>query len=323
MKNVGSTRNFLPVCLAIAAFLLLCSAALSAQESLMGRPPNVPADYVITPYGYFHPSCVHFVAEGNTLLPDGRIQHPDGAIDPASVCQYPHYTSKGQMVPLDNRRLSAARLPEINGWLEAVWVTTTSSYHKISATWPVPPAPKANDGQTLFFFPGFEDQNDVVSIVQPVLQWGPSAAGGGYYWAAASWNCCISNGSYVSPLIDVSSGDTMLGTITSNCKAGKSYCATWNIKSEDKTSGASTTLKKSPADGQTWNWAFGAVSEDYGVVQCSDFPNDSSLTFTVTLEGQRGKVISNPAWTGWETSDPSPQCSYGQEESATQETVEY
>ena len=72
------------------------------------------------------------------------------------------------------------------------------------------------------------------------------------------------------------SGDTILGTITPTCKTKKNYCATWNVVSKDMTTGKKTTLAKTAADGQIWNWAFGAVSEDYGVVQCSDFPDDSS-----------------------------------------------
>jgi len=290
----------------------------------MQRPSNVPTNYVTTPFGYFNPSCVYLVAEGDTLLPDGSIQHPDGSVNPASICNYPHYTSTGEIVPLDSKALDKTRPPEISGWLEYVSVTTTTAYGKISATWTVPPSPESNDGQVLFFFPGLEDIDHVVSIVQPVLQWGDNGYFGGAYWTFASWNCCISNGAWFSSPIDVNAGDTLLGGINSNCKPGGESCTTWNIESEDKTNDTQTELKQSPADGQTWNWAFGAVSEDYYLVQCSDFPNDSSLTFTVTLFNQDQKVISNPSWTGTQLiSNPNPACNYATETSATQETVEY
>ena len=212
----------------------------------------------------------------------------------------------------------------INGWLEFISARTNESYGKIAATWAVPPQPTGNDGQTLFFFPGFEDYSDVISIVQPVLQYGPSGAGGGNYWAVASWNCCPTGTAWHSPLLDVSSSDTIVGTIAPTCKAGKNYCPTWNVVSEDKTTGRKTTLAKTPAEGQVWNWAFGAVSEDYGVVQCSDFPPDSGLTFTVHLYDQNQDRIANPGWQG--ASAPpgtKPQCKYGVKVTKTKETVEY
>ncbi len=51
----------------------------------------------------------------------------------------------------------------------------------INATWTVPPAPSANDNQTLFFFPGLQGGVAPISIIQPVLGWRfsdfPSAQG--------------------------------------------------------------------------------------------------------------------------------------------------
>ena len=327
-KGIQQLKIFFLPCLAVTGMLLLLSAGLSGQavasdvSALMNRPPNVPEEYVITPFGYFHPSCVFLLAEGNTLLADGRVQHPDSTIESAQVCDYPHYTSGGAIVAADAKASEINPLI-LNGWLESVSATTSASFGKIAATWPVPPAPTSNDGQILYFFPGFEDSNNVISIVQPVLQWGYNGIFGGQYWLVSSWNCCISNGAYYSSPLDVSVGDTILGTITPTCKPGNNYCAKWNIVSEDKTTGKKTTLSKSPADGQIWNWAFGAVSEDYGVVQCSDFPNDSSLTFTVHLYDQNRNLITNPNWQGTQWSGGPPSCNYGWKITKTKETVKY
>jgi len=317
-NGIQQFSNYCLAGLVILVVLFTFSAPLSGE---MNRPPNVPEEYVITPFGYFHPSCVLLLAEGNTLLADGRVQYADGTVEAAHVCSYPHYTSSGAIVPAD---ASGINPPTISGWLESVSATTSESYYKISATWPVPPSPKSNDGQCLYFFPGFEDINHVISIVQPVLQWGEGCyISGGAYWLIASWNCCITGTTWYSTPLDVSVGDTILGTITPTCKAGKNYCATWNVVSEDKTTGKKTTLAKTAADNQIWNWAFGAVSEDYGVVQCSDFPDDSSLTFTVHLYDQNGKVITNPNWQGTQWSSGPPQCHYGWKITKTKETVKY
>ena len=54
------------------------------------RPANVPDGYVITPFGYFHPSCVQSLAKGERLMADGRLQHANGSVqEKAGVCNYP------------------------------------------------------------------------------------------------------------------------------------------------------------------------------------------------------------------------------------------
>jgi len=308
---------------AVLAVLFVLAASLSGQAS--NRPLGVPEEFVITPFGYFHPSCVLALTEGDTLLADGRVEHADGRAD-ANVpfCNYAHYTRTGVLVLGDGEALRGIDPPTISGWLEYVSVSTTSSYGKISAMWKVPPAPTAQDGQVLFFFPGFEDYSDVISIVQPVLQFGASAGGGGNYWAMESWNCCINGQAWYSPLLQVSAGDTIFGAITSNCKPGSSSCSTWNVVSRDVTTGKATTLAKTPVGGQVWNWAFGAVTEDYGVNKCTEFPANTGLTFNVRLYDQNGTLIASPAWKGSPASSgTTPKCAYGVVETPTRESVKY
>lgn len=99
-------NRILPVMAALAV-LAICTGAVVAQENdgpflnqalVAGsnRPANVPQGYVLTPFGYFHPSCVQKIAAGDTLLADGRVKHQDGKA-PASVpvCRYPRYDRHG------------------------------------------------------------------------------------------------------------------------------------------------------------------------------------------------------------------------------------
>jgi len=328
-QRINQSSIFFLACLAVAGTLFLFTSGVGAQvagnfPSLFTRPANVPQEFVITPFCYFHPSCVQMVAEGNTLLADGRVAHRNGIIDTAPLCSYPHYTRTGKLVPTDATKLKEINPLEISGWLESVSATTTASYGAITATWVVPPAPPSNDGQLLYFFPGFEDINNVISIVQPVMQWGVGYAGGGAYWLVSSWNCCINGTTWYSSLLNVNVGDKIQGTILPACKPMRADCPTWNVVSADLTTGKKTTLSQTPADGQVWNWAFGAVSEDYGVLQCSDFPNNRGLTFTVKLYDQNGKVVTNPPWqaTQW-ISNPTPKCAYGTKITPTNESVGY
>lgn len=291
---------------------------LSVRGSNALRPASVPADYVITPFGYFHSSCVLKLTKGERLLPDGRVQHMNGTTNVSPVfCNYPRYASNG--LPLGT---SAAILPEVNGWIENANITTdtpTVSYAALIATWTVPPQPKANDGQWLFFFPGLEDINDPqTSILQPVLQW---AFG---QWAIASWNCCLNNIAVESPVVNVSPGDLIYGSITNTCPPGTISCATWNVLSVDLTTGDSTILSQTPSDGQVFNWAFGAVLEPYYVVSCKDYPPDRRIGFyDITVFDEFLNPIRNPPWSTSVNSTQEPQCGYGAETRRREVTLEY
>jgi hypothetical protein len=63
----------------MAALAVLATSTMFAQVPAgPNRPGNVPEDDVITPFGYFHPSRVQTVAEGETLRLNGQVQHRDG-----------------------------------------------------------------------------------------------------------------------------------------------------------------------------------------------------------------------------------------------------
>lgn len=53
-------------------------------------------------------------------------------------------------------------------------------------TWVVPPEPETKGIQVVLLFNGLENNNRS-HILQPVLQWGRTAAGGGNFWAISNW----------------------------------------------------------------------------------------------------------------------------------------
>ena len=221
---------------------LTMSMGMSYGQMAAGsnRPASVPSDYVITPFGYFHPSCVREIKEGETVLADGRIRFENGT-EEANIpfCNFPRYTSRGE--PVVKGSADPGPLYISWDWIEAGQVSTSSSsYGKITATWTVPMTPATNDGQTLFFFPGFMDINDVELIIQPVLGWNDGQSGVGP-WNIASWNCCPSGTANYSTPVTVNTGDVIQGIIKGTCKAGTQSCSTWNITTKDETTGKRRT----------------------------------------------------------------------------------
>lgn len=334
--DIPRMRGLVAFCLAGTAFAgalgQLASPSALAGDSQPAVPinlpaarpnhaPKVPEGYVITPFGYFHPSCVQSLTRGERLTAEGRLQHADGTVEAnVAVCNYQRYTPSGEPATASTGN-GAATLPEASGWIENASITTgsaTKSYGALIALWTVPPQPTNNDGQTLYFFPGFEDINAVQSILQPVLGWY------GGHWTIASWNCCLNNIVTESPAVNVAAGDEIYGSITSACSPGTLSCATWNVLSLDMSTGESTTLASTPSDGQVFNWAFGGVMEPYYIVSCKDYPPNSQVTFNdVTVFDQNLRPVSNPKWSGTSNTTQTPQCHYGVKPKLDEITLDY
>lgn len=296
-------------------------AGLSAAQALTtagaNRPASVPADFVITPYGYFHPSCVMHLAKGDVVLKDEKaIKHADGSFDNIQACAYPTFNAKGEKLDLSTSQAevqsgSSVKKPTIShAWVEFASVTTSSSYGELTAEWTVPPAPSANNGQTVYLFPGLEDINDVVSIIQPVLGWNSDFASA---WGIASWNCCVAGSVFEATPVRVNSGDTIWGGLWDTCVTGTLSCPTWDVRTVDLTTGNSSEMLNTSSHGQTFNWAFAGALEVYNIVQCSDYPSNGSISFhNLSLYNDYFNLIPSPDWsvTNW-SAGLTPQCGYG------------
>jgi hypothetical protein len=302
-------------CLLTALAVLMTSTGLSAQiEAGPHRPGNVPAGYVVTPFGYFHPSCVQSIAEDEALLANGQVQHSDGSVTGKTTCSYPRYAPDG------TPKVTTAKqqVPEVSGWIESESVTapTNKSFSALYASSRVPSQPRAQDGQVLFFFPGFEDISNVESILQPVITW---SAG---QWTVSNWNCCLSGITTQSKPVNISPGDEIVSSITENCRPGTLSCATWNIFSLDTHTGKSTTLAKTPSEGQVFNWAFGGALEPYYVVNCDDYPRDGHESYQVIVFDERFIPIE-PKWTVSVNTTATPQCGYKVDAKPFEVTLDY
>ena len=309
--------------IALTALVAGFTAAQALAPAGPKRPAAVPASYVITPFGYYDPSCVTHLAKGDEVRKDeGIIQHANGRAEDIRVCAYAHFKKDGEEVFGDEHANTQASTgtgdaqanqdPSIShAWVEYASTKTSTSYGELIAYWKVPSAPSTNDGQTVYLFPGMEDYKDVVTIIQPVLGWNSDY---GSAWGIASWNCCASGTVFESSPVSVNAGDTILGYMFDTCKSGTLACATWDIVTEDLTSGHYTELLNTSSQGQKFNWAFAGALEVYNIAQCGDYPASGSTAFyNIGLYQNNFSPVGNLAWTTTNASSGiTPQCSYGE-----------
>ena len=321
--------------LPLLLLLGVSSTTLMAQEKMApalspagsNRPAGVPADYVITPFGFFHPSCVLQLKKGESLQNGGVLRYPDGSTEQVPTCEHPHYKPSGELAPGSSdtdktavvQELDTTPPPAVNGWVENSNATIDTAFGKVVSTWTVPALPLAHDGQTVYFYPGLETEPGQTDILQPVL-----GSTNGAPWSFVSWDCCPKNTAVASSGITVNPGDTLIGTMAMTCTAGNTSCSTWNVISQDQTTNQSTELPGTPSEGETFNWGFGGVLEAYGVVQCADYPPDVSLTITTSLYDSNLDLVPSPDWAPVTPSlSTVPQCDYAVNTTATNTTLAY
>ncbi|KDR77886.1 hypothetical protein GALMADRAFT_138052 [Galerina marginata CBS 339.88] len=189
--------------------------ALSALGTI-AHPVGVDTadDLVQTPGGLIPKSNTHLVPEGAKIIHTPtlvQLVRADGTV----LHSTPVATS-GQVSPLRNisgTPTSAARRALHSGWTAySFW--SPSSGPEISyfeTTWTVPPAPTLWSGQLVYIFNGLEPST-TLAILQPVLQYGYSEAGGGIYWSIASWYV-IGTTAYYTSAIEVQPGQTLRGVL--------------------------------------------------------------------------------------------------------------
>ncbi|MFB6456187.1 hypothetical protein ACE38W_13020 [Chitinophaga sp. Hz27] len=216
----------------------------------------------LTPFGWVSQSQVHHIETGEYLSGEGdhlrkydrngKVLADYGALEQTSAATESAKGGKG-IFPLGS------------GWITYTYWTnnTGSAISYFNTNWTVPPAPAVNSGQTIFLFNGLQNSNH---ILQPVLQWGPSAAGGGSYWAIANWY--VGNNAVYSSLIPVSPGTSLQGVMSLISGGGTTGSYTSAFVGYPS---ITLTVNNIP----TLYWAAESL-EAYGVSTCSNYPNTAS-----------------------------------------------
>jgi hypothetical protein len=166
---------------------------------------QAPAENILTPLGITKKSNIHYVAH-NQYVNINRNEIQIVKNQSNSIFKNVNASKDGTVIN-DNFK---------NGWTTwadgHIYDYFPSSPTYFKATYIVPPNPKDNH-QLIYIFNGLGAIDSGIShIVQPVLQWGHSPAGGGNYWAICNWYV-NNNQFFYDSLVRVNPGDTLQGLI--------------------------------------------------------------------------------------------------------------
>ncbi|MBV8277450.1 MAG: hypothetical protein JO170_19625, partial [Verrucomicrobia bacterium] len=235
---------------------------------------------VLTPGGFRHPSQVH------RLKPGEAVTRAGGTSRKLNL-------ATGVAVDIPTAGAGASPDPGLGtGWITDttfVKAATMPPFSLFTTTWKVPPAPTSHDGQTIFLFNAFGNLSSSQEILQPVLQWGPSKAGGGENWAVTCWYIDPSGHAFHQELISVNEGDILVGVILLTGLSGGTF--NYDCLFEGAGLGAARiTVLNIPEQ----NVAYETL-ECYGIQTCVDYP-DTYLTAMKSIELKAGDADIRPAW---------------------------
>ncbi|KAF8317389.1 hypothetical protein DL93DRAFT_563373 [Clavulina sp. PMI_390] len=257
--------NVIHATLALVALMLPMASAAPAATTAM------------TPHGERPIENLHAVPEGGSVEHvDNEVHLIDASGNVIHKAPNDSLERRGTLFSRDNSTTDAFK----TGWVAyAGWSNTGSSpISHFETTWSVPPVPKANNGQTVFLFNSIEPKSGQ-AILQPVLQYGPSAAGGGAYWAVASWYVVGSQSYYTSP-VKVSVGKSLKGVMTLDSQSGSKYSYTSSFTNVAKTALA---IKNIPE----LTWATETL-EAYSIKSAKDYPAGATVFSDITIRTKAG-----------------------------------
>ena len=291
MKNCMSlTRNEGNRAISTTFLTLLLASAFTLPAFAQKSLPNISNSgqtyeqlaaahpgWVQVPGQLMPADCVHEIPSGASVdIKDGQVTG-DVTLKGQVIAHYEPCSE----APIPTRHLNANKTPgqppSFNGWVEAsqenVSLGSSDNIDWMSGYFYVPNNPSVNGG-LIYLFNGIEPSSQNW-ILQPVLQYGSSPAGGGNYWGIASW-LVGTGGAWHSPLERVNAGDKLWGyTEQTGSSNGTLY---WTSEAYDLTNNAYSYINASTW-GLHWNWAYEGVLEVYGVNTCSQLPSSGYAYF--------------------------------------------
>jgi acylphosphatase len=239
---------------------------------------NPPDEFVLTPGGYRHQSLVHQVEAGVAVnVASGVIRLMENANVIEEIPASP--TAPGTVPALGS------------GWITYFYWNngTGAPVSRFSTMWQVPPPPSVQDpGEVVFLFNGIQNYGANFGILQPVLQWGVSAAGGGAYWSVASWYVTSGGQAFHTNLVRVNPDDTLIGVMTLTGQSGGTFSYTSQFQGI-----AGTELPVQNIAELMW---CNETLEAYGINAAGNYPNTPLTEFT-EINIRTGAAVPAITWT--------------------------
>ncbi|KAH3756183.1 hypothetical protein Pelo_12034 [Pelomyxa schiedti] len=188
-------------------------------------------------------------------------------------------------------------------WSEYLVPTTFTNF---TSDWVVPPNPaKATAAEILYLWNGVEPE-DNSAVLQPVLQWGTTPAGGklhffpdflltsstgGQYWALACWYVSSLHGTVTSKLFKTTAGNTIRGVMADNS-------GTWDVIGTDLQTGSTESIHYTPTGWKGNNWVYEVLEAYY--TKCNGYPAEPCSFTNIAL------VPETPI--SWAAQTQNPTC---------------
>jgi hypothetical protein len=285
---------------AVAVIFTGCSKQSMTPAST--SPQTVSAaveEMLLTPAGYMPKSKVHFIEQGyHVSIEAGRYKKVEDATG-AIVQDFGVADEANASAP--DLGTSNNTVPANSGWITySEWgndTTTESPVTYFNTKWKVPAVPSTNHGQTIFLFNGMQDGfSGNAHILQPVLQWGGSAAGGGSFWSITNWY--VGSSAFFGSLVNVAAGTTLQGRIQQTAQSGVMHTYTSSFIGYTSTD---ITVTNVP---QLW-WSAETL-ETYGTTANSDYPN-ATLVKMNAIQIKKGTANATITWTPVKAFTSGPQ----------------
>ena len=297
MKNNFPLFRILLIVSVIVPVLFGCKKNIPEGDQTAQKTGNaLQPDMVLTPFGYQQASHVHYLPPHHNLISKddkvlevdsktGQVYHTFTGFNKPSD---PNVRYDGPLTALRKRSATSNIAPYGSGWITDAFYTAggTDLMNYFYTQWTVPPAPATYHTQTVFIFPALEDESANPYIIQPVLQYGPSSAGGGNYYSITNWYGygTQSNGHYwYGTLYTVTPGTNLQGVIqlTGN---GNTYGYTSSFNGNYPNSSVSFV------DASPMMYAYEAL-EAYNIQSFEDYP--TVLTYPNTNVQNPDVVMNN------------------------------
>jgi hypothetical protein len=287
-------------CLAsCAACLAACSAAnidddvattLSSTSQALIDAPQDRRSWVHVPGALVHPSCVHEVPNGSEVRSNGDIVLSGAVVAHFDACPSAPIFTKSTATPTG--QAPAGQFAEL------VSTSYSRGFSRIIANFVAPAIPSMpNDNQLIYLFTAIEP-TEKNAIMQPVLQWGITNAGGGVigsysHWTYASW-VGYTDGHFVRTAgFQVNAGDSLEGIVGGQ---GPSGFRLFGVVSKSLTTGQEDALTAGFPGSVVWTNAFAGVVEPYFINSCSDFPAEPFAPHDVSLYDSATGGLVFPTW---------------------------